>query len=107
MSQIEWIDSQQLNGWMEKGQAIIIDVREIDEYEAAHIKGSILIPLGACTPYTMPLNPDKKIVFICKGGVRSEMACNVCAKGMHDKTIYNLSGGLMDWIEQGYPVESC
>jgi len=106
MSKIEDIDCATLKDWLDKDEAIVIDVREVEEYEAAHIKGAILIPVGTCSPDIVPHNPDKKIVFQCKAGKRGGKACEICATAQPEKTIYNLAGGLDQWIAEGYPVES-
>ena len=106
MSKVESIDCQTLKEWIDNDEAIIIDVREIEEYNEAHIKGAILIPVGTCSASSVPHNPNKKIVFHCKAGIRGGKACEVCAQAMPERTVYNLEGGLDEWISQGYPVES-
>ncbi|MCB1682665.1 MAG: rhodanese-like domain-containing protein [Rhodospirillales bacterium] len=106
MSKIEAVDCKTLKSWLDHGEAVLIDVREVEEYNAAHIKGSILIPVGTCSASSVPHHPDKKIVFHCKAGVRGGKACEVCAKDMPEKTVYNLTGGIDAWIAQGYPVEA-
>jgi len=106
MSHIEPVDCATLKSWLDNDEAILIDVREVDEYNAAHIKGSILIPVGTCSPSSVPHNPNKKIVFHCKAGIRGGKACEVCAGAQPEKVVYNLEGGLDRWIAEGYPVES-
>ena len=105
MSNIKSVDCKTLKEWMDNDEAIIIDVREEEEYNQAHLKGAILIPVGTCCAASVPQNPDKKIVFHCKAGIRGGKACDACAKAMPHKTIYNLEGGLDAWISQNYPVE--
>ncbi|HPF77723.1 MAG TPA: rhodanese-like domain-containing protein [Alphaproteobacteria bacterium] len=105
MSNVVQIDAATLKDWMDKGEAILIDVREIDEYNEAHIPGSILVPMGSCHPAAMPHNPDKKLVFQCKAGVRGGKVCEACATAMPEKTVYNLEGGIQAWMAAGYAVK--
>lgn len=106
MSNIEIINCETLKKWIDNDDAIVIDVREAHEYDAAHIKGAILIPVGTCTAQSIPHNPDKKIVFHCKAGIRGGNACQICAEAMPEKTVYNLEGGLDAWVAKGLPIET-
>lgn len=106
MSNIKPVDCATLKEWLDHDEAIVIDVREVDEYNAAHIKDAILIPVGTCSASSVPHNPDKKIVFHCKAGIRGGKACEICAISMPEKTVYNLEGGLDAWIAEGYPVQT-
>lgn len=105
MSQIQEITPKELHDWIEKDAAILIDVREIEEYQDLRIPGSILIPLGSCGPAVLPHNPDKKIVFHCAHGRRGLKACESCIKNLPQKVVYHLSGGIDAWKNEGYKVE--
>jgi len=85
---------------------VLIDVREVPEYEDAHIAGAVLLPLSKVQSDSIPENPDKKIVFQCRSGGRSMRACQIGAPAYPDRVFYNLQGGIMDWAESGYPVQS-
>jgi rhodanese-related sulfurtransferase len=106
MSKVKAVDCTTLKEWLDKKEAILIDVREKAEYDQAHIRGSILIPVGTCSAEAVPHDQGKKIVFHCKAGKRGEMACTVCAQAMPERIVYNLTGGIDAWISQGYPYES-
>ena len=105
MAQIENIDSQTLKGWMYRNEVVLIDVREVEEYEVAAIEGAVFMPLGKLSPDSIPQNPDKKIVFHCKVGGRSMRACQLAADSMPHETIYNLDQGIDGWVAQGLPVK--
>src|SRR5437773_9223948 len=49
----------------------VVDVREPDEYEIAHVNGVPLIPLGALPDRFTELDPNQQIYVHCKSGVRS------------------------------------
>ena len=71
---------------------LIIDVREIHEYENGHVKGATNIPLGTINNYEQ--NKDKKIAVYCRSGHRSGIACDILQKkGYTDVT--NI-GGVID-----------
>jgi phage shock protein E len=81
-----------------------IDVREPGEWNEGRIPGSTLVPLN-----TLLLSPRKylngdSVVFYCAQGIRSAVACEVAAAVGLTK-IYNLEGGIIDWVTKGYPVE--
>lgn len=104
MSQIKNIDVVALKHWLDNQEAILIDVREADEVKAAHIPGSIHIPLNACSIDSIPHDENKKLVFQCAKGGRSAKACQWCMGMQPDKEIWNLEGGIEAWIAAGFPV---
>ena len=81
-----------------------IDVRESSEWNDGRIPGSTLVPLN-----TLLMSPRKylngdNVVFYCAQGIRSAVACEVAAAVGLTK-IYNLEGGMIDWVAKGFPVE--
>ena len=55
--------------------AIIIDVRTVEEYEASHVQGSVNIPVQEITAHVDRIKAIKEpIVFCCKSGHRSGLA---------------------------------
>jgi rhodanese-related sulfurtransferase len=51
--------------------AILLDVREQNEYKQAHVAGSTLIPLGVLSARTQELPRDRLIIVMCRSGARS------------------------------------
>ncbi|MEC1435743.1 sulfurtransferase TusA family protein [Bacillus spizizenii] len=74
----------------------ILDVREVDEYEDAHIPGVVHIPLGEVEKRSNELNKDDEIYIICHSGRRSEMAAQTMKKQGFKKVI-NVVPGMRDW----------
>ncbi len=91
-----------------KEGAIIIDVREEDEFNQAHIKNSILIPLSKLTSEKIiSLNPDnKKIIIHCRSGKRSKVAANILINQNYTGEILEMDSGIIGWIESKLPVIS-
>lgn len=88
---------------------VIIDVRERDEYELEHIEHSINVPLSSFTtvvPGVLTQLKDRKIIFMCRGGLRAIQALEQ-AKGLgfndcHTYSIYE--GGIVKWVNNGNPI---
>lgn len=71
--------------------AVIVDVRNPDEFSGGNIKGSINIPLGQLDSRLSSLEKDKAIITCCASGVRSGMAQGkLKAKGFTN--VYNGGG---------------
>jgi len=75
---------------------VVIDVREPFEYEAAHIPGVPLIPMGEI-PYRLEeLDPEQEYVLVCRSGSRSyEVARYLQAQGF--TRAHNFLGGMLGW----------
>ena len=80
----------------EKGEYLLLDVRQPEEYEASHIPGAMLIPLGEMEARQGELDRSKKIITYCRSGHRS-MAAAVVLCGLGFKNLYSLDGGILNW----------
>ena len=85
--------------------AIILDVREDNEYRDGHIVNSVHIPLSYLNDRLKELekHKGKPIIVGCRSGQRSSQACNVLKKQGFD-AVYNLSGGIMGWKNDNLPL---
>ena len=82
--------------------ALVVDVREDDEYTDGHVSGAIHIPLGTVPDRFGELPADRPIYVVCAKGGRSGRAAQfLIAQGL-DAT--NVAGGTLAWIESGRPV---
>ena len=87
---------------LQEQKAVLIDVRETDEYHDMHIPGSQHIPLGSLTADAVN-NPDtKKVIIHCRSGHRSHIACSQLLADNPSAEIYNLDGGIIAWKAAGY-----
>lgn len=82
--------------------ATIIDVREPDEYAAAHVPGSTLLPLGEVVERFRELPADRPLYILCRSGARSGQAAAWLAAQGVDAT--NITGGIIQWHRDGLPV---
>ena len=87
---------------------MIIDVREQDEFDQAHLENAILVPLSTVSAEKInELNPTNKTILIhCKSGKRSKVAANVLLSQGYSGEILELDEGINAWIESDQPVIS-
>lgn len=80
----------------EKG-IILLDVRTKEEYDAGHIKNSMLIPVDVLKDQAEEKLKDKEaVIFVyCRSGNRSTTASQILAD-LGYKKVYNL-GGIINW----------
>jgi rhodanese-related sulfurtransferase len=82
--------------------AVLIDVREPYEFEAARIAGALNYPLSSFDPMDLP--QDRPLILSCARGARSVTAMHICAEaGVPFEG--HLAGGLQAWMMAGLPVE--
>lgn len=104
---IHRIDALTLKQWLDTNQSIaIIDVREPDEYAAAHLAGATLLPLANIESLDIPQFSGKKLVVHCLRGRRSDDACHRLTALHPNIELFDLEGGISAWIEAGYPVKT-
>jgi len=80
-----------------KGEFLLLDVRQPEEYEAGHIPGAMLIPLGELEARQEELEQDKKIITYCRSGHRS-MAAAIALCELGFKDVHHLEGGILNWL---------
>jgi rhodanese-related sulfurtransferase len=87
--------------------AKLIDVREDNEWDAAHAAGAIHLGKGIIERDIENLVPDKatELVLYCGGGYRSALAADVL-QNMGYTNVFSMAGGWKAWKESGAPVES-
>lgn len=85
---IHWQDIKKLDS----SEYMIIDSRTKEEYEFAHIKGAVNIPVDELRNHLPELPKNKKIVFYCAVGLRGYLASRILLQNGFLQ-VYNLSGG--------------
>lgn len=82
--------------------ALLLDVREQDEWDAGHAPGALHVPLGELSARVDELPKDRPIVAVCRMGGRSEKATIALRNSGYD--VVNLDGGMRAWASAGQPV---
>lgn len=75
---------------------IIIDVREEEEYEEAHIPGIPLLPMSEIVDVIEDFAKDKKYVLVCRSGRRSQEVALFFKDNGIDK-VANYADGMLGW----------
>lgn len=88
-------------------EALVLDVREENEYSQGHILNSAHVPLGSLNNNLKRLEKyrERSILISCLSGHRSGQACNMLKKNGFEK-VYNLRGGMTAWRNADLPVAS-
>ncbi|HEY8035593.1 MAG TPA: rhodanese-like domain-containing protein [Methylobacter sp.] len=89
-----------------KNQAVIVDVRENDDWNEHNIHGAIHIPLSQLNERLPELEPYKNrpIITQCVAGMRSAQA-QLRLKAAGFSKVYLMNGGIKAWHEQGLVTE--
>ena len=97
------IDAQTLKTMLADGSALLVDVREPDEFAAEKIAGALNVPLSTFNPAALPDAGGKTVVLQCAGGKRSAMAVDKC-RNANQAIETHLAGGLAAWKAAGLPT---
>ncbi len=82
--------------------ALLLDVREVNEWEAGHAPQAVHVPLGDVPDLLDDLAPDRLIVCVCRSGARSSRAGRFLAEQGFEAV--NLEGGMLAWSSEGEPL---
>lgn len=103
---IKTVDAATLKSWVDKGEAVVVDVREPAEHAAENISGATLLPLGNISKSKLPETGGRKLVVHCHSGKRSTSACEKLLAEDPSLEIYNLEGGISAWAGAGHAVKT-
>jgi rhodanese-related sulfurtransferase len=84
--------------------ALLLDVRENDEWDAGHVSGAVHIPLGQLVERVDEMPDDRQVVVICRSGARSARAAAFLASSGFDAI--NLAGGMHAWAAAGLAFQA-
>ncbi|WP_379057508.1 rhodanese family protein [Pectobacterium brasiliense] len=87
--------------------AVLIDIRQPEEYAREHIVQARLHPLNSSARYALP--DDEKegqiVIFHCLSGMRSEQNADLLAQAVSPAAVFLLEGGMTAWKKAGFPTE--
>ncbi|WP_109302475.1 rhodanese-like domain-containing protein [Aquimarina sp. AU474] len=102
---IPYISVDELTG--EQGEAILLDARELEEYNISHLKSAMHI---GYTHFDIKkiinqpqIDKDTKIIVYCSLGIRSEDISEKLMQAGYTN-VYNLYGGIFEWKNNDHPV---
>jgi len=82
--------------------AFLLDVRELDEWQAGHSPLATHIPLAELPDHLADLPRDRVIVCVCRSGGRSARAGQFLVE--NDFEAVNLEGGMTAWANEGQTI---
>lgn len=86
----------------QKGDVVLLDVREPQELMIASIPGAVSVPMREIPARLGELETEKPIVVLCHSGGRSrQVAGFLLSAGF--KEVFNLSGGIDAWSQRVDP----
>lgn len=82
--------------------AVLLDVREDDEWQRGHAPEAQHIPMGDIPARMHEIDADKQLFVICHAGGRSLRVAQYLQRNGFDPI--NVDGGMLDWVQAGRPV---
>ena len=101
-----WVDALQATQLINREDALLLDVREPNEFAAGHVLGAKNLPLARLEAAGADLakRKERPVIVYCDGGERSGKALSALRKQGFTR-LANLTGGLKAWQQAGMPVE--
>ena len=108
--QIEEVDPKDVHELQQNGNgngAVIVDVREQHEFEAAHLPGALHVPRGYLESRIEGSVADrsKRVILYCATGQRSALAAHTLKELLGYEDVASMRGGITLWKDRGYEVE--
>ena len=82
--------------------ALVVDVRELEEWEAGHAPNALLIPMSQVDKRLAELDGTARTLVVCRSGGRSAAITQLLTSLGFDAV--NLAGGMRAWVDAGMPV---
>lgn len=101
----ESVTAQVLVRLVNKDNAVVVDLRDKNEFSAGHIAGAISLPYASFATRSDELNnfKNRPVVLVCKIGQHSSaIGSKLMAAGFSD--VKRLSGGMTEWLGANLPV---
>jgi rhodanese-related sulfurtransferase len=101
-----WVSPAQATHLINREDALVVDVREANEFATGHVLGAKNIPAARMETAGNELmkKKDRPVIVYCDGGERAGKAMSALKKVGFTR-VANLSGGIKAWQDAGLPVE--
>jgi rhodanese-related sulfurtransferase len=85
--------------------ALLVDIRETDEWNQGRIGGAVLKPMSAINDWYDGLPRDRKIILYCASGQRSSQTVQALIQQADFDNVVNMTGGIKAWLKAELPIE--
>lgn len=100
MTALKKIDAREAKRLLDRGGAVLIDIRESDEFAREHVPGAQHVPLSAFNAADFADGSSKVAIFHCASGARTaEAAPRILGTAFSE--VYQLDQGLAGWKKAG------
>jgi rhodanese-related sulfurtransferase len=101
-----WVNPTQATQLINREDALVVDVREANEFASGHVLGAKNLPLARLDAVGADLakRKERPVIVYCDGSDRAAKAAAALRKQGFTRVL-NLSGGLGAWQQAGLPVE--
>jgi sulfur-carrier protein adenylyltransferase/sulfurtransferase len=105
-SRIREVDPAAVHEQLGNG-AIVVDVRETEEFAQGHLPGARHVPRGYLESRIEGVTPDRDahLVLYCASGNRSAYAARTLSEDLGYTNVESMTGGITLWKDRGYEVE--
>ena len=109
---VEALSPAELIAELDRGNVVLVDIREAHETQSGTIPGAVRAPRGMlefhadpATDYHLePLRPERRVVLYCSAGSRSALGAK-SLKELGYRNVAHLDGGFRAWQQAGHDVE--
>ncbi len=85
--------------------AVMVDIREADEWEEVRIPGAEFKPMSAINDWYESLPRTRTVILQCRSGNRSALATAALIQQAGFENVVNLAGGIIAWHQAGLPID--
>ena len=97
------ITAREANQKLTAKEAVLVDVRQKEEWSAGKIPGAKHLPLDRLRDQQHRLPKDTEVILVCRSGTRSAFGAEMFSK--EDYAASSLEGGVGAWVREGLPFE--
>lgn len=103
------VDPAEVKAILDRGDdadAVLIDVREQQEWDESHIAGAKHVPRGYLEQRIVRAAPDleQRVIVYCAAGARSAIAAKTLIDELGYKRVESMAGGITLWKQRNFPI---
>src|SRR6187397_1321765 len=105
---ISEVDPREVHDIVSNGyKAVVVDVREQEEFDQGHLPGAIHVPRSYLETRIENAVKDKdaRVILYCQSGNRSAFAADTLERQLGFNNVQHMTGGITLWKDRGFEVE--